>query len=231
MDLIAEIGINHLGSVNLAKQMITAGTDAGIKLFKFQIYKTEEWGIGGDFEWYDYVNHCQLTAGQYREIKDFCDKKGVTFFASVFGDWSFELAEELDMPMYKIASRSLYDDEGGLSQIAQRIAGTGKPIIASLGFRKQGWGIPEFPNAKILYCVSKYPTMMSDITWPKFGDEVHGFSDHTIGIEAPKMAIDRGAEIIEKHFTLDKSLYGPDQACSASPEEMSLIVQHAQQES
>lgn len=228
MDLIAEIGINHLGSVKLAKQMIDAGADAGVKLFKFQIYKTEEWGIAGDFEWYDYVNHCQLTADQYREIKDYCDKKGVTFFASVFGDWSFELAEELDMPIYKIASRSLYNDQGGLSHIAQRIASTGKPIIASLGFRKDGWWLPQLPNAKILYCVSKYPTMMEDITWPEFGDTIHGFSDHTIGIEAPKIAIDRGAEIIEKHFTLDKTLYGPDQACSASPQEMAQIIQYAE---
>lgn len=224
--LIAEVGVNHLGSVKLAKEMIDAGCSVGVKLFKFQIYKVEEFGVGPDWQWYDYMNHCALTADQHADLKAYCDKLGVTYFASVFGDWSLNVAKEIDMSMYKLASRSVYDENGQISKLANEIYDLGKPVISSLGYRQEFWPYPSKENNKNLYCVSKYPTTREDILWPKFGDMVSGFSDHSIGTELAKEAIDLGATVIEKHFTIDKTLFGPDQSGSALPEEMKEIQEH-----
>lgn len=223
--LIAEIGVNHLGSVDMAKRMIDAGLAVGVKTFKFQIYKIDELGESQDWKWYDYMNYCALDEDQYLKIKQFCEEAGATFFASVFGDWSFNLAQSIDMSMFKIASRSLYDKHGNISELAKQIIATQKPVIASLGYSRDGYPMPQHPSIKYLYCVSKYPTLMSDIHWPTdFNGPIHGFSDHTIGTEAALEAIRLGAAIIEKHFTIDRNLFGPDQSGSANPEEMKTIL-------
>lgn len=225
--LIAEVGVNHLGSVRLAKEMVDAGIKAGVKLFKFQIFTPEELGEDESWQWYDYMNHCSLFKEEHFELNDYCQSKGVTYFASVFGDWSFEVAEEMNMPIYKLASRSVFDKDGSISSLAQKIYQTGKPVISSMGFKEDAWGLPKVDNNINLYCVSKYPTTRSDIKWPKFDQKnIHGFSDHSIGTILTKEAIDLGATVIEKHFTIDKTLYGPDQAGSATPDEMKEIQEY-----
>jgi N,N'-diacetyllegionaminate synthase len=224
--LIAEVGLNHLGSLKLAMQMIDAGASVGVELFKFQMYHIEEFGEDPSWKWYDYVKHCAFTKDQYVRLQEFCVSRNVTFFASVFGDWSLELAKEIDMPIIKIASRSVYDKHGKVSPLAQKIAATGKPVIASLGWRKYDWPTPKWSNGENVYCVSKYPTTRADISWPEFGDQITGFSDHSIGTELAKEAIDLGATIIEKHFTTDKTLFGPDQSGSSLPHEMKEIQEY-----
>ena len=225
--LIAEVGVNHLGSVKLAKEMIDAGAEAGVKLFKFQIYTVAEFGEDESWTWYRYMNHCALSREEHLKLNEYCKKKGVTYFASVFGDWSFSVAEEMGMELYKIASRSVFDGDGHISDLAKKVYATGKPIISSMGFRKDGWNLPKLDNNVNLYCVSKYPTTREDIEWPEFDQKnVCGFSDHSIGTELAKEAIDLGATIIEKHFTIDKTLYGPDQSGSATPDEMKEIQEH-----
>ena len=227
--LLAEIGANHLGSTRLAKEMIDVGVEQGMKYFKFQIYNMEEIGESPEWVWYDYISHCSLKKDQVYELRDYCDNKGAFFFASIFGDWSLEVAKEIEMPLYKIASRSVYTKDGEISPLAEKIYATGKPVVSSLGYRKTGWAIPDKENNVNLYCVSNYPTVREDITWPEFGGDIAGFSDHTIGTKITKEAIDLGAVVIEKHYTLDKTLYGPDQAGSATPSEMKDILDHAHQ--
>lgn len=225
--LIAEVGVNHLGSVDLAKKMIDAGVDAGVKYFKFQIFTVEELGEDETWAWYDYMNHCALSKEQHFELKDYCEKTGAVYFASVFGDWSLDVAEEMEMPIYKIASRSLYTKDGKISPLAEKIYALGKPAISSLGYYKDGWPVPMRYNNENLYCVSKYPTTREDISWPNFkAGLVNGFSDHSIGTELAKESIDLGATVIEKHFTIDKTLYGPDQKGSSLPAEMREIQEY-----
>lgn len=231
--IIAEVGVNHLGSIKLAKEMIDAGLASGVNLFKFQIFTIEELGEDETWQWYDYMNYCALSKEQHFELQDYCKKKGATYFASVFGFGSLEIAQEMDMPIYKIASRSVYDKEGNISELAKKIYATGKPTISSLGFRKKLWRYPVAPDNVNLYCVSKYPTTRADIKWPNFNLKyasgfrpVSGFSDHSIGTELAKEAIDLGAEVIEKHFTIDKTLYGPDQKGSSLPSEMKEIADY-----
>lgn len=283
-ELIAEVGVNHLGSVKLAKGMIDAGIDAGLRLFKFQIYHVEnEFNETPEWKWYDYMKHCELTKEEHFELRDYCDQKGVIYFASVFGDWSLSIAEEMEMPLYKLASRSVYTKDGDISPLAEKIYALGKPVISSLGYRQEFWPIPLRENNSNLYCVSKYPTTRADVKWPGFQHEVSfvtphdkdvklpesaknkqvdgflvqetrgnyhvvvdpntfevirvegtkhsyrsvsGFSDHSIGTELAKEAINLGATIIEKHFTIDKTLYGPDQKGSSLPSEMKEILEY-----
>lgn len=237
--LIAEVGVNHLGSLKLAKEMIDAGLDVGVKLFKFQIYTVAELGEDESWDWYGYMNHCALSKKEHFELKDYCQSKGATYFASVFGDWSLEVAKEMDMPIYKIASRSVYNADGSISELAKKIYAVGRPTISSLGWRKEGWAVPYAPNNENLYCVSKYPTVRADISWPNFNKvtldannpngfrrDISGFSDHSIGTELAKESIDLGATIIEKHFTIDKTLYGPDQKGSSLPLEFKEIQEY-----
>lgn len=282
-ELIAEVGVNHLGSVRLAKEMIDAGAEVGLRLFKFQIYHVEEeFNETPAWKWYDYMKHCELSKEAHFELRDYCESKGVVYFASVFGDWSLNIAEEMEMPLYKLASRSVYTPEGEISPLAEKIYALGKPVISSLGYRQEFWPVPLRANNSNLYCVSKYPTTRADIRWPGFkqkvsfvtpqddqelpetaknrqgsgylvqetrGDyhvvvdpntfevfrvkgekhsyrTVSGFSDHSIGTELAKEAIDLGATIIEKHFTIDKTLFGPDQKGSSLPSEMKEILEY-----
>jgi N-acetylneuraminate synthase/N,N'-diacetyllegionaminate synthase len=115
------------------------------------------------------------------------------------------------------------------AELCRRILATGQETFVSLGF----WDRPGVPydaaNARYLYCVPKYPCEHGDIHLPKsFAESVYqGFSDHTIGIEASLVAIGRGATIIEKHFTLNKGLAGPDHVCSATPTELAALCQYA----
>jgi len=132
--------------------------------------------------------------------------------------------EEIGVSNYKYASRSITDKE-----LINSIIDTKKKIIVSLGY----WDKPEFPTffpqdrTDFLFCVSKYPTEFSDLNFSEIDFKIYaGFSDHTVGIAAPLVAMSRGARIIEKHFTLDKSLYGPDHKGSMTPVELKLLSKY-----
>jgi sialic acid synthase SpsE len=129
--------------------------------------------------------------------------------------------EDAGVKRYKIASRSLSD-----LSLVTAVADTGKPILASLGCW-QGQALPDIKNSggiKFLYCVSKYPTPLEELGLSSVDFErLSGFSDHSLGITAACAAFVLGAQILEKHFTLDKSSYGPDHAGSMNPEELKAI--------
>lgn len=220
--IIAEIGQNHNGEMEIAKKLVSAAKEQGANIAKFQLYDVDAIFPPG-FEWYKEAKQAQLTKEQVVELADWCEKVGIEFMASVFDMERVGWCEEIGMKRYKIASRSIYD-----KQLIDAIAKTGKDIIASLGMC-QGKEFPQidtYGKVDFLYCVAKYPTLPEDLNFLEVDfNRYSGFSDHTIGIEAALVAIARGAKIIEKHFTLDKKMHGPDHAGSMEPQELRQLVE------
>jgi len=224
MLIIAEIGLNHNGNLDIAKCLVKEAKDCGADIAKFQFFDVSEY-FSPDFKWYEACMKARLSFEQAAEIKRFCDKTGIEFLASVFNLTGVEWAERLKMKRYKIASRTINRED-----IIDAACCTGKDIIVSLGM----WNKKQFPKIKtkgkvdFLYCISKYPTMPKDLKFNEVDfSKYAGFSDHTIGIDAASVAIARGAKIIEKHFTLSKKMYGPDHAGSMEPSELCEIVKVA----
>lgn len=221
MLIIAEIGQNHNGDMEIAKKLISAAKEGGADIAKFQLYDVDTI-FTPNFEWYKEAKGSQLTKEQVTELADWCRKVGIEFMASVFDTERVGWCEEIDMKRYKIASRSIYD-----RQLINAIAQTGKDIIASLGMYRE----TDFPQidtsgkVDFLYCVAKYPALPEDLNLLEVDfNKYSGFSDHTIGIEAALVAMARGAKIIEKHFTLNKKMHGPDHIISLEPDELRQIV-------
>jgi N,N'-diacetyllegionaminate synthase len=243
---IAEIGINHNGDLNLAKEMIDAAAQSGANAVKFQSLKASKlvaetefsneisgFGLDGVKTLGDFWKKVSIDEMFHIEVKNHCDKVGVEFFSTPFDLQSVDLLESLNVSKYKIASGDLTH-----FPLLKKVAQTGKEIILSTG----GSYIDEISesynylksNSKakvsLLHCVSLYPTKPEfvnletiEILKKHFNTEI-GFSDHTLGIHIPLAAIARGATIIEKHFTLDKNMPGPDQAISTNPEELADLV-------
>jgi len=160
----------------------------------------------------------QIDKEELKELKKHADKVGIEFIASAFDVERVKWLEEIGVKRHKLASRSIFDKE-----LIQSMEKTGKPIIASLG----AWNKKEFPkikNAQFLYCVSEYPAYITKDMFPEKFDKYSGFSDHTIDNFWAKQAIIRGAKIIEKHFTLNKSIPGCDQLGSAEPIKLRELV-------
>lgn len=222
MLIIAEIGQNHNGDMAMARELITAAKEAGADIAKFQLFDVESVFPAGDKKNPE-RKKAQLSREQVQELSDFCQKVGIEFMASVFDTERLKWCEDIGMKRYKIASRSIYD-----RQLIDAIADTGKDIIASLGMY-QDKGFPRIDTSgrvDFLYCVAKYPAYPEDINFLTVDfNEFSGFSDHTIGIEASLIAMARGARIIEKHFTLNKKLRGPDHIISMEPYELRQLVE------
>ncbi len=217
MELIAEIGQNHNGDMLLAKKLIELAKQSGADVAKFQLFCAKTLFKKENNPWYEYNLKTELNKSSVEMLIEYSNKVGIEFMASVFDEERISWLEELGVKRYKIASRSIED-----KQLIDAVLKTGKPTIISLGY----WCKDELPDFKgniqgYLYCVSKYPTPIEDINFSKISfDDYLGFSDHTIGIAASCVAVSRGAKVIEKHFTLDKNLYGPDHKGSALPEEL-----------
>lgn len=228
MIVIAEIGINHNGNIDLAHELIRQARINGADIAKFQFYDPDKiFGPEGSHP--DPASHefaLKVTFGfeQAERLETWCDEEGIEFMASVFDEERFEWMEALRVRRYKIASRSVQDRE-----LCERVLATGKETFISLGFW-EGEGVPfQAANARYLYCVAKYPCEYSDIDLPvSFVDSIFdGFSDHTLGIEMALAAVGRGAKVVEKHFTLNKGLEGPDHICSMTPGELADFCRHA----
>lgn len=221
MLVIAEIGQNHNGDMEIAKKLISAAKGGGADIAKFQLYDVDTI-FSANFEWYKETKGAQLTREQVMELSDWCQKVGIEFMASVFDTERVGWCEEIGMKRYKIASRSIYD-----KKLINAIAKTGKDIIASLGMYK-GKGFPRIDTTgkvDFLYCIAKYPALLEDLNLLEVDfSKYSGFSDHTIGIEAALVAVARGAKIIEKHFTLNKKMHGPDHILSMEPDELRQMI-------
>lgn len=218
MEIIAEIGQNHNGDMGLAIELIRSAKENGADVAKFQLYDAKSLFPKEGNEWYDYNCKTELSREQVNLLASECSDVGIEFMVSVFDLPRIEWAEDVGVKRYKLASRSVNE-----KALISAFVNTNKPLIVSLGM----WSENDFPvieapaGVEFLYCVSKYPTPLTELNLSKVDfSKYAGFSDHTIGITAPIAALSRGARILEKHFTLDKNMYGPDHTGSMTPDEL-----------
>jgi sialic acid synthase SpsE len=238
--IIAEVGSNHNGSLEQAKKLIDVAVEAGADAVKFQIYKAEslyskytpEFSYLKGQNVYELIKNIETPREWIKELARYCKEKNVDFLASVF---DFEAVDTIDkyVPAFKIASFEITDLE-----LLKYAAGKGKPMIISTGMANLGEiedalnAIKSVGNEDIilLHCNSLYPTP-SEIVNLKAIETMRtafkvpvGFSDHTLGIHIPVAAVATGACVIEKHFTLDRNLPGPDHSFAIEPDELKEMV-------
>lgn len=218
--IIAEIGHNGNGNMKLNKLMIDEAKRCGADIAKFQVYDIDKIWKPWQARYME-LKMAQLTKEDVKELADYCAQVGIEFMASAFDAERVGWLEEVGVKRHKLASRSIYDNE-----IIDAMQDTGKQIIASLGMIK-GHTYREIHNVQCLFCVAEYPAFIKEV--PAFGERngrflYQGFSDHTIGMEWAKEAVKKGATIIEKHFTLDKTLPGFNSQLSANPQELEDFV-------
>jgi|TARA_B100001964_G_scaffold43182_1_gene48009 sialic acid synthase SpsE len=230
--IIAEIGINHNGSVNLAKRMIKAAKKSGADIVKFQTgFRDQLFKLSSKD--YRVSKKFILNKSDFIKIKKYCDQIKIEFLSTPYDLKSVDLLEELNVKRYKIASADLVD-----TPLHKKILSTKKPIIMSVGMATISEikkAIDLFKKNKmlkitLLHCVSSYPCSLKSLNLkviPKLKRQFNlpvGYSDHSLGNDATIISVSLGATIIEKHFTIDKSLPGPDQKISANPKEFSSLV-------
>lgn len=215
---IAEIGMNHNGNFGLLPELIRQAAGSGADIAKFQL----GWRDGeGEIN--------RLTERELKIIVDACEYYAIEPLFSIISESAFDMIKGFgyDFKRYKIASRTVVDKP----HLVEKVLGEGKQTFVSLGFWEKG-GLPfeKRDNLDYLFCISKYPCLPAEIkNFPKdFSASPYlGYSDHTLGIEAVLLAVARGARVIEKHFTLDKSdTTIRDHALSATPAEFSEMVRN-----
>ena len=231
--IIAEIGINHNGSFDTALALVDKAIECRVDAIKFQTFKTEKL-VASQSEYFEILKGNEFSKSEYRNLFLKAKEGGIHCFSACFDEESVDLWNNLDAPAFKIASGDITH-----FNLLKKISSCGKPIILSTGAStlsdiKKAIKVIYKQNSNssvaLLHCVSNYPTKIKDLnlncinTLKKNFNCIVGFSDHTIGIVAPTVAVSLGAKIIEKHFTLDKKLPGPDHALSADPTEMKALV-------
>ncbi|TGL10773.1 N-acetylneuraminate synthase [Leptospira meyeri] len=246
--IIAEAGVNHNGDLELAHELIDIACEAGVDVVKFQTFTAEslvtESAKKAEYQsastdpkesQYSMLKKLELSSSAHWELIDHCRSKGIEFLSTAFDLESLDFLTKLDLKRYKIPSGEItnlpYLDE---------IGRLGKPVILSTGMARLG----EIEEAiqilernglsrdllTVLHCNTEYPTPISDVNLlamlslkATFGVSV-GYSDHTSGIDIALAAVALGAEVIEKHFTIDKNLPGPDHKASLNPLELKMMV-------
>jgi N-acetylneuraminate synthase len=239
--VIAELGINHGGSVETAKKLIDAAKEAGADAVKFQkrtvelVYTSEEllrprespFGTtNGDLK-----HALELSYQDYSEIDAYCKEKEITFFASPWDVESVKFLEQFDVPFYKVASACITDHD-----LLRAICLTRKPVIISTGMSERAdieWALKfaHWAKVAILACTAAYPASVVDLnlkrihTLMNFYPEIPiGYSGHEVGVWSTLCAVVLGACIVERHLTLDRSMWGSDQAASLEPHAFKLLV-------
>ncbi len=198
---------------------------------KFQTYNTEE-RVGPDSPIFDLLKNCELSREDHQELIKVAKKHNVIFFSTPFDEKSIELLIDLGVPAIKIASFDIVN-----LKLLKNAASVGVPLIVSTGMANKDEvdkAVELFENNNVeyclLHCISAYPANEKDAnlsvikTLEKNYNSPVGYSDHTLGIRVPVLAVTAGATIIEKHFTLDKSWEGPDHKMSADPNDMTEMV-------
>jgi len=242
--IIAEIGINHNGDLDIAKKMIEAAVHAGADAVKFQKRTPEvctppeqqkqmretPWGY---MTYLDYRYRVELGLEQYREIDKTCKKLGIDWLVSVWDEPSVDFMEQFETPAYKVPSASLTDR--ALLKYARK---TGKPLIISTGMStmdeiKRGVDAVGLENLIIMHCTSAYPCepeelnlRMIDTLRREFPDNPIGYSGHEVGLVPSAVAVALGACVVERHFTLDRAMWGGDQAASVEPGGFEKLVKY-----
>ena len=246
--IIAEAGVNHNGSVELAKRLIDVASSAGADAVKFQTFKTEqlvsknaqkaeyqkETTDGGESQ-FDMIKKLELDVNTHKELMAYCEEKNILFLSTPFDHDSIELLNSLGLEIFKIASGEITN-----MPYLQHIGKLNKHVILSTGMADIGEiedaldvlaeAGTEHSKITVLHANTMYPTPMEDvnlramITIGRAFDVKYGYSDHTLGIEVDIAAVALGASVIEKHFTLDKNMEGPDHKASLEPEELKAMV-------
>lgn len=237
--VVAEIGNNHEGKFDVAKELVHKAAECDVDAVKFQTFKTEHYVSKSDVMRFNQLKSFELSFSQFEQLSQLASSLGLLFISTPFDLASAEFLENL-VDCYKIAS-----GDNSFYPLMGQIARTGKPVIISTGvsdfqqveravaFMKQQWADSNIRGQlAILHCVSSYPVPPDQVnlrTLQLFAENFDctvGYSDHTIGIEAALLAVAFGARIIEKHFTLDKSYSDfRDHRLSADPLEMKELVQ------
>lgn len=245
--IIAEAGVNHNGDINLAYRMVDEAKKAGADIIKFQTARPElvisrfaqkadyqKETTGNDESQLEMCKKIHLKFEDYIPLKAYCEKLGIKFLSTPFDLESIDFLEEIGCDLWKIPS-------GEITNLPYliKIAETGKPVILSTGMcemeevrtaletlKKYGAG-----SISILHCTTEYPAPYEEVNLramlriqEELGVEI-GYSDHTKGIEIPIAAAAMGATIIEKHFTLDRNMEGPDHKASLEPQELKAMVE------
>lgn len=243
--IIAEAGVNHNGSFELACRLVDAAKAAGVDCIKFQTFKSKnlvshharkadyQKETTGDGSQEDMLKKLELSYDEFLKLKAYCDKQSICFLSTPFDFESIDFLNSIDMPFWKIPSGEVTN-----YPYLVAVAKTGKPVVMSTGMCEMDEievairvlkenGTKEI---KLLHCNTEYPTPYEDVNLKAmqamketFGLEV-GYSDHTKGIEVPVAAVALGATVIEKHFTLDRNMEGPDHKASLEPDELAEMV-------
>lgn len=243
--IIAEAGVNHNGSFELACKLVDAAKKAGADCIKFQTFKSEnlvshtakkaeyQKKTTGDSSQQEMLKKLELSFDEFLQLKSYCEKVGICFLSTPFDFDSIDFLNTIDMPFWKIPSGEVTNLPYLLA-----LAKTNKPVVMSTGMctlqeiRDAVKVLKEngINDIKLLHCNTEYPTPFEDVNlkaMQTLRDELLlevGYSDHTKGIEVPIAAVALGATIIEKHFTLDRNMEGPDHKASLEPNELAAMV-------
>ena len=242
--VIAEIGINHNGDMNIVKGMIDAAVHAGADAVKFQKRTPEvctppeqqkqmretPWGY---ITYLDYRYKVEFNEEQYREIDRYAREKGIAWMASVWDEPSVDFLEKFDTPAYKVPSASLTD-----LPLLKYVRKTGKPMIISTGMSTmeqihKAVNVIGTENLIIMHCTSTYPCepeelnlRMIETLRREFPDNPIGYSGHEVGLVPSAVAVALGASSVERHLTLDRAMWGSDQAASVEPGGFEKLVKY-----
>lgn len=244
--IIAEAGVNHNGSLELAKKLVDKAVYANVDIIKFQTFTVEDLttknaqkaeyqknNLSGEDTQHKMLKNLELKREEFIELKKYCHSSGIEFLSTAFDLRSIEFLNELGMKRWKIPS-------GEITNLPYliKIAKSNKPIILSTGMStmndiRSAISILMHNGAgelTVLHCTTEYPTPFHDVnlnamlTIKEEFDVQVGYSDHTRGIEVSIAAVALGAEVIEKHFTLDRNMEGPDHKASLEPDELKAMV-------
>lgn len=245
--IIAEAGVNHNGSMELAKKMVLEAHKAGADYIKFQTFIPEKLvsrfaekaeyqkeTTGNEQSQLDMLKQLALTEQDFIELKAYCEEIGIGFVSTPFDLESIAFLDKLDMDFWKVPSGEITN-----LPYLEAIGKTGRKVILSTGMCEMeeieaALNVLEQNGGKditVLHCNTEYPTPFEDVNLMAMNHMKQclkkpiGYSDHTVGIEVPIAAAALGAVVLEKHFTLDKNMEGPDHKASLEPQELSQMVQ------
>ncbi|HEY2982032.1 MAG TPA: N-acetylneuraminate synthase family protein [Anaerolineales bacterium] len=242
--IIAEIGINHNGDLDTARQIIDAAVHAGADAVKFQkrtpevATPPEQQGQMRETPWgyityLEYRHKVEFNEAQYRELDKYCREKGIAWLVSVWDEPSVDFMEKFDTPAYKIPSASLTDFD-----LIRKARATGKPVILSSGMStieqvKNGVKIAGEKELLLMHCTSTYPCepeelnlKMIETLRAEFPKLPIGYSGHEVGLVPSAVAVALGACMVERHITLDRAMWGSDQAASVEPGGFERLVKY-----
>lgn len=245
--IIAEAGVNHNGSINIAQRLVKEAAGCGVDCIKFQTFKAEQVATGNapkaryqlkttdmSESQLEMLKKIELKREDHVRVKKYAEEMGLTFISTPYNFEDVDFLESINVPAYKIASGQIVE-----TPFLKKIARTRKPVILSTGMATLAEvdnairAIHDEGNDKVILmqCTTNYPSSIENAnlrvlkTFQSTFDILVGYSDHTIGEESAIVSVALGAVMIEKHFTLDKSLPGPDHSSSMTPEELQALVQ------